>query len=202
MFTGNDPITGTSFDLLIESNFGSSPVTKDFRAKAQQLWPPVNSTGSPYKTDKERLSDYVTESSFTCHNRLIADAYAGKVYTVEYAINKARHGGDQSTTFFNPLAPENRNLAADALPNKLAYQSYFISLAQTGSPNTYRNNATIEWPLTSGFDGPTVKNVLKFERPVGAQGFSIGDDPGETKAHCGLLADVQKALQTVITPVN
>jgi carboxylesterase type B len=201
-FIGNQPVTDSSFELLVDSQVGNSTFTKDLKARAQRLYPSTKHIDSPYQSETLRISDYVTESSFTCHNRLVADAYAGKVYTVEYAVSKAKHGADQSATFFNPLKPENRNIAPDMLPNKLAYQSYFTSFARTGNPNTYRNNATIEWPLTTGFDGVTLKNVLRFEQPIGAKGFRLEEDTGETRVHCQFWTDVQKAIQESLVHVN
>jgi carboxylesterase type B len=136
------------------------------------------------------MAMYSTENSFTCHNRLVADGYAGKTYSVEYAVNGATHGADQSATFINPT-----NVSADAVPVRTAFQSYFVSFIRSGDPNKYRNKETIEWPLTTGFDKPLLSNVLKFEQPIGPKGSSLQDDPRQAKDRCAYWTDMQKAIE-------
>jgi carboxylesterase type B len=197
MFIGG-AVRDDSLSQLLDQALGnsSSPTMATLKTKGMHMYPPLNYADSPYQSETERVADYITESSFTCHNRLVADAYAGRVYTVEYAVSSAKHGGDQAATFFNPLTAQ--NIPPDSLPDRLAYQSYFTSFARSGNPNTYRNNATIEWPLTTGFDGPMLKNVLKFEHPVGPEGFSIEDDVEEAKDRCKFWTEVQTAIQAVL----
>src|ERR1700761_8259327 len=83
MFVGQ-PVTASSFGQMVDSRFGNSSFTKDLKAKANTFYPPLSEKDTPYRSELERMANYVTESSFTCHNRIVADAYAGKVYSVEY----------------------------------------------------------------------------------------------------------------------
>lgn len=92
------------FDQLLLSTYGNSNETTWIKDRVNKLWPPVSAPGSPYKTERKRLSRHVSEGFFTCHNRLIADAYPGKVWTVHYAVPPAGHGSDQIATFFNPAS--------------------------------------------------------------------------------------------------
>lgn len=196
MFVTIQALDENGFDKMVGSYIGNLSDAKTLMQRARHLYPPINFIDSPYASEGERLADYVTESTFTCHNRLLADAYIGKVYTVEYGVAPATHGADQGPTFFNPLAGRNWAIPADIMPERTAYQSYLVSFAKTGDPNSFRNSATIEWPLSKIQSG-RVTGVLNYKRSVGVQinGFTVSEDKGEDTERCGLWVDVQKSME-------
>lgn len=184
------------FDQLILSTYGNSSETAWIKDRAKQLWPPISAPGSPYKTEHERLGRHVSEGSFTCHNRLIADAYPGKVYTVHYAVPPAGHGFDQIGTFFNPASPQNAALTTGEKEGRAAFQSYLTSFARSGDPNMFRNvKQTIPWPLTTGIEGVTLRDTLTVDSLVGKGGFRLADDGLQVKERCKFWSDVQVSVE-------
>lgn len=184
------------FDQLILSTYGNSNETAWIKDQAKKLWPPISAPGSPYKTERERLGRHVSEGSFTCHNRLIADAYPGKVWTVHYAVPPAGHGSDQVATFFNPANPQYASMTASEREGRAAFQSYLTSFARSGDPNKFRNEGvTVEWPVTKGLEGVTLKDTLRVDSLKGREGFRlVDDDELQAKERCKFWSDVQVSV--------
>jgi carboxylesterase type B len=191
------------FDELILRTYGNSSETAWIKDRAKQLWPPVSAPGSPYKTERERLGRHVSEGSFTCHNRLIADAYPGKVYTVHYAVPPAGHGSDQVGTFFNPASPQYASMSASEREGRAAFQSYLTSFARSGDPNKHKSEAnTITWPLTTGIEGATLKNTLTVDNLSGRAGFRLADDELQVKERCKFWSDVQVSVEKALAKAS
>jgi hypothetical protein len=199
MFTDSSVTDDDKFNEMLSRTYGNRTELAELRARVLKLFPPVSAGGSPYKTQKDRFSQYVSEQSFTCHNRLLADAYPGKVYSVQYAVSPGTHGSDQTGTFFNTLNPQYAGLSKSELEGRIAFQSYLASHAVTGSPNKLRNQATtIEWPLTTGFNDTTLSNVLNVESLSGKSGLSLIKDPFQVKDRCQFWTDLQKTVETIL----
>lgn len=198
-FADSSITTDEKFDQLILSTYGNYSETAWIKDQAKKLWPPVSAPGSPYKTERERLGHHVSEGSFTCHNRLVADAYPGKVWTVHYAVPPAGHGSDQTATFPNPASPQYASLTAAEREGRAAFQSYLTSFARAGDPNIYRNEGqTIEWPRTTGLEGTTLGNTLQFDSLRGREGFRIVDDGLQVKERCRFWSEVQVSVEKVL----
>ncbi|KAF2423187.1 alpha/beta-hydrolase [Tothia fuscella] len=187
------------FDAMILRSYGNRSELAPFREKViKQLYPPVGTAGSNYKSITDRLTQYASEMSFTCHNRLLADAYPGKTYSVQYAVPPGGHGSDQAGTFFNSLAPQNAGLSKSDVEGRLAFQSYLASFAVTGDPNKKRNKAaTIEWPLTTGEKDVTLSNVLNVASLTGSSGLSLIKDDQQVKDRCSYYTDLAKAMDNL-----
>jgi carboxylesterase type B len=199
MFTDSNVKDDAQFDAMISRSYGNRTELAAAREQIKKLFPAVSSPGSPYATQKDRLTQYVTEMSFTCHNRIIADAYPGRVYSVQYAVPPATHGSDQAGTFFNPSNPQYANLSKADAEARQAFQSYLISFALTGSPNKARNQAnTIEWPLTTGLNDTTLSNVLNVESLTGVKGFSLVKDSFQVKDRCSFWTELQKTVDKIL----
>ncbi|KAF2668736.1 alpha/beta-hydrolase [Microthyrium microscopicum] len=106
--------------------------------KIAQVYPPVNASGSPYKTESDRMRIFLQDTTFTCNTRFLSVAYIGQSWNIQYSTGDGLHGSDVFPTYYNGIPPN---------PMSQAYQSYLVSHATTGDPNTNRiKNATIEWP--------------------------------------------------------
>ena len=200
MFADSKISDDSKWDEMLNRTYGRISEIALLKEQVNRLYPSPSTPGSTYKTQFQRMGHYVTEGSFTCHNRIVADAYRGKVYTVDYAVPPATHGSDQAGTFFNPLSSQNKALPEAELVSRQGYQSYLVSFARSGNPNTYRNKATtIEWPLATGNDGPSLANVLKVANLGGASGFSLlADDPLQARLRCQYWSDVQKFAEKAL----
>lgn len=199
MFTDRSITDDEKFNAMVLSTYGNRSELLEARKKAIALYPAVSVTGSPFKTELDRLSQYVSEQSFTCHNRLIADAYPGKVYSVQYAVSPGTHGSDQRGTFFDSLNPQYANLSKSEIEGRQGFQNMLASFAVAGSPNKRRNNATtIEWQLTTGFNDTLFSNVLNVESLTGAGGFSLVKDSLQPKDRCGFWTELQKTVEKLL----
>lgn len=166
-------------------------------------YPPVNSTNSPFETEVDRLSIFTGQSSFLCSTHALTKAYAGKTYNVQFAATilgqNGTHGSDILPTWYNPYAVFNYSgieipiwlLAASSVGLSQDYQSYLVSHARTGDPNTYRIPLnippTINWPkvgLTS--DGEYATNVLN----VTDSGFDLITDRESNTTVCDFWVDI------------
>jgi carboxylesterase type B len=167
--TNNDP----DFQSFMTLNFG---VTKDKYAtlnKAMIDKFPSPSTAQKYKTQKDRVIDFVQFSVFTCNARFITEAYKGKTYNMQYSRHGGMHGTDMLAMFYLP------NPSIDGLISLVdptiatfakQYQSYLVSHARSGDPNKFRAASSIEWPLVDV--GPTLSKVMH----AGNMGYGlIGD---------------------------
>jgi hypothetical protein len=200
MFADPGVDTDAKFDEMLGRVYGNSSELAPFIERAKKQYPAVAAPGTPYKTERQRMGQYVSEGSFTCHNRIIVDAYPGKTYVVDYNILPSNHGSDQGGTFFNPQAPQHAGKSAEVLEASVGYQSYLLSTIRTGNPNTQRHQKhTIEWPLVTGLDQPMLGNVLKVESLAGQSGFKLqSDDQLVSKDRCGWWSGVQVAIAKVI----
>jgi hypothetical protein len=184
------------FDEFVAMTYGNTSAFAQARTTINTIYPPVSAPNSPFKTQKDRMSLYVTEGSFTCHNRAVADAYAGRTYVVHYAVPPARHGGDQGATFFYPLSPKYAGVPKAKLEAEQGFQSYLASYIRSGNPNTYRNQATtVEWPMATGYDKALLCNTLVLETLAGKSGIKVVDDPLMGKDRCQWWTDVLKAKE-------
>jgi hypothetical protein len=184
---------------MVLGEYGNGTEMNSLRDRAAKLWPSPSAPGSPHKTQFERMTQFIGEYSFLCHNRFIADGYPGKVYSVQYAVSPANHGSDQAGTFFNPLTSQNANLSPAEVESRQGFQSYLISFIRSGDPNKYRNGAsTIQWPLTTGFADKELTNVLHVSGLSGAGGLSVVKDEQQPKERCQYWVDAQKAVEKVL----
>jgi carboxylesterase type B len=200
MFTDPNVKEDSQFNAMLERSYGNRSELAPAREQLKKFFPPVSASNSPYKTQKDRYAQYVSEMSFTCHNRILADAYPDRVYSVQYAVPPATHGSDQAGTFFNPLNSQFANMSKAEAQGRQAFQSYLVSFALTGSPNKARDQAnTIDWPLTAGLKEPTLSNVLNVDSLSGKSGLSlINNDQFQVRDRCHFWTDLQKTVDKIL----
>jgi carboxylesterase type B len=198
-FTDPSITSDAKFDELMALTYGNSSALAQSRSAINTLYPPLAAPNTPFKTEKERMSLYVTEGSFTCHNRGVADAYAGRAYVLHYAVPPSRHGGDQGATFFNPLSPQYAGTPKAELEARQGFQSYLASYIRSGNPNTYRNKeTTVEWPMATGHDKAVLSNTLVVDTLAGKSGIKVADDALMGKDRCQWWTDVLKAKEKLL----
>jgi hypothetical protein len=172
------------------------------RERLEQLYPAVETPGSPFKTTGERVALYVADAGFNCHHRILAQAYPEKTYTYQTAFWNGTHYMDQFPSFFDPsgtgingiLSQLSLDSSGD-LKSAQAFQSYLVSEILSGNPNTYRDKMrTIEWPVTTGISEPALKGVLNFTNPVAPGAFSIITSRRLVKNRCDYWTDLWSEL--------
>lgn len=153
-----------------------------------------------YTTERDRVKAFLADSSFYCNVRYLTDAYDGKNYHLKYSVTPGLHGTDLLPTFYNlnldlplfgsdvpfPLIPIFGSFAQ-------AYQSYLVSHARTGDPNTYKKTfnipPAITWPKPNNA-GDEVTGVLD----AGDLGFSTITDTQTRKTVCNFWRQVAAAV--------
>jgi hypothetical protein len=198
MFVNPQVVDESSFSAYYTTGaFANNSVLQALNQRGSELY---KSTG-PQDTIKDRAAKFVTESSFTCHARAVADAYKGRLYSVVYAEPPSTHGADQCATFLSGSMCS-RSLPSDAkegLEKFQGYQSLLLSFAQTGDPNVLRNKTTtIEWPLTKGFDEAELTDALWVNGMRGAQEMEIKSDPLQSKDRCAFFREKRQEIQKLI----
>jgi carboxylesterase type B len=206
MFTDPNVDSDAAFDAYLRESFSLPAVTEskdvnkaklklasDLVDQIEKMYPPIDSREGKnlYTSEHDRMSAFVRDSSFTCNNRHIAQAYVGKVWSMQYSYPPATHGSDVIATYFDPDAASIGSQGGDAGKTwKLAYQAYLTSHARTGNPNELRNREhSIEWPLTDP-SGEEIKGVLNVVGGDGPEAFAIIQDTLNVKSKCDFWHDV------------
>ncbi|KAL8930417.1 MAG: hypothetical protein Q9208_000601 [Pyrenodesmia sp. 3 TL-2023] len=201
IFVPPSVLTDAQFTAYITALYSPSGSAGGVIAAIEARYPPILSPGSNYTTQRARLRDLIQEASFVCNVRTLSDAYAGKNYNLQYDVTPALHATDLLPTFFN------LNLDLDLLgvpplssPGfagfSQAYQSYLVSHARTGDPNTFKKTINvppaITWPKPGGIGGgdDAFTGVLN----AGDLGFTLVEDRQTRRSRCGFWREVAAAV--------
>ena len=196
-------MTDADFDALVDESFPAYAKAAGVNAAIEAHYPPImSSTASNYTSEFARTEAIIGDSSFYCHVRDLTDAYAGKTYNLQYNLTPGFHALDLLPIFYNlqlNLSSIN-NTAASPYPLiplfgpfAQSYQSYLVSHARTGNPNTYakvsNNPPAIHWPRPNT-RGDELMGVLN----AGDAGFSIISDPETRETICEFWREVAAAV--------
>ncbi|KAL8941353.1 MAG: hypothetical protein Q9216_002292 [Gyalolechia sp. 2 TL-2023] len=153
-----------------------------------------------YSTTSERFNAFMGDSTFLCNIRHLTDAYKAKTWNLRYSVLPGLHATDLLPTFYSlnldldgfgqsvpyPLVPGFGGFAQ-------AYQSYLVSHARTGDPNTYRKKLglppTLAWPKPDS-SGDRVEGVLQ----AGNTGFSVISDGQVRTETCDFWLGILEAV--------
>lgn len=201
LFVPPGVVTDEQFNTLLNATLPAYAVPAGIIDAIDARYPPVMSSGSNYTLERDRLRDYIGESSFQCNSRFLTDAYDGKNYNLQYSVTPGLHGTDLLPTFYNlnldldvfghdvpfPLVPGFGSFAQ-------AYQSYLVSHARSGDPNTYKKTLNIPpaitWPKPGSSKADEITSVLNaFDL-----GFSVVTDSVTSEARCDFWRQAQAAL--------
>ncbi|KAL8895702.1 MAG: hypothetical protein Q9207_008054 [Kuettlingeria erythrocarpa] len=205
IFVPPSVLTDAQFTEYITARY--SPSTSSANASVipaiEARYPPVLAPGSNYTTQRARLRDLIQEASFVCNVRTLSDAYAGKTYNLQYSVTPALHATDLLPTFYNLNL--DLGLLADAVGVPLApgfagfsqaYQSYLVSHARTGDPNTSKQflgvPPTIRWPMPMGTTAG--EDALTGVLDAGDLGFKLVEDQQTRRSRCGFWREVAAAV--------
>jgi carboxylesterase type B len=170
--TINNP---AAFDTWMRKLYPKSVIDAGWPAKITKMYP-----DTPKSSD--RFKDYVRDNIFSCNARWIAEAYPGKTYAMQYSAGGGTHGADIDPTYYN--GPKSFLGVTASSENQMyrTYQSYLISHAKTGNPNTSKKVAALEWPPVNA------GSELAFPvLDVADKTFSLVKDSQNSKSRCDFL---------------
>jgi hypothetical protein len=151
---------------------------------------PAASNGR-FKSQRQRIVDFIQFSAFTCNVRFVSEAYKGKTYNAQYSRGDGSHGSDIIPLFYNEGSLLYRTYSlVDPVISTFGpqYHSYYTSHARTGDPNTYRINGTIQWPKAEF--RPSISKVLN----ITDKSYDLIDDTRTTAEDCDFWRDVFAAM--------
>ncbi|KAL8763143.1 MAG: hypothetical protein Q9184_000988 [Pyrenodesmia sp. 2 TL-2023] len=200
LFVPTSVLTDAQFTAFVTDLFPPSASAGGVIAAIEARYPPILSPQSNYTTQRARLRDLLQEASFVCNVRTLSEAYAGKTYNLQYDVTPALHATDLLPTFYNlnlDLDLLGANVSIPLGPGfggfSQAYQSYLVSHARTGDPNTYKQTVNlpqaITWPMP-GTGGDALTGVLN----AGDLGFALVQDEQTRRSRCDFWREVAAAV--------
>jgi len=139
IFVDGNVKNDADFDKFVVALFGSLAISTGFVDKLKAIYPPVGDGKGKYGNATARSRDFIQDAAFTCNARYVNQAYAGKTWAMEYAEDPGWHGMDMIALYLRAnlkLGGRTIPLTSELGPLGRTYQSYWISHAITGDPNT------------------------------------------------------------------
>ena len=193
--------TDQQFNDFVDAAYPAYAKAGGVNAAIEAHYPPVMSgTVHNYTTERDRVKAVLGDSSFYCNVRYLSDAYNGKNYNLQYSVTPGLHATDLLPTFYN-LNVDLTTLSGDTsvalIPGfgsfAQAYQSYLVSHARSGDPNTYKKTINIPpavtWPKP-GNTGDALTGVLDATD----LGFTLITDQDTKKSVCNFWVEVAAAV--------
>lgn len=168
-----------------------------FESRIIARYPPANKVRGIFATERQRLNIFFRDLIFSCNIRALTDAYSGKNFNVQYSTVPYSHGADTNAIFYYP----GFNVSKFPVPGFFdgfgdfaeTYQSYLVSHARTGDPNTYRKSHkefnAIRWPRPDNRED-LVKEILNTTDT----GFEVITDEQTSRSTCRFWQDLTKDL--------
>ncbi|KAK9237181.1 Carboxylesterase [Lipomyces kononenkoae] len=181
-FIFSDPtvVTPMQFDALVHRHFPNAD--EEDIEEVKHLYP-----GRDYLTYFSRVSSIIAEWIVECNSWFLEAAYPG-AYLYRFAVHPGIHSADIPLTFWggDPVleAAGRSLLLADNIEDlAMSFQSYLVSFAVSGDPNTYRleNNSmpTLYFPKSDEWRGIPMIDVNRR----GFAYLSLQDD-GPVEERC------------------
>ena len=192
IFVPSNVQTEAEFSTLVDEQFPAYAKAGGVNAAIEARYPPVMSrTVRNYTTEFDRTKALLGNSSFQCNVRYLTYAYTGKNCNLQYSVTPGFHATDLLPTFYNlnvDLTSLGDEVSYPIIPSfgyfAQAYQSFLVSHARSGDPNTYAKTINvppaITWPKPVR-SGDEITGVLN----VGDLGFSVISDPETRESVCG-----------------
>lgn len=173
-FTDNSIKNDTQFDQWVNTLYGPLAKTQVFQKSVREMYPPVGKGDGLYKDQIARRKAFYRDGAFSCYARYITEAYPDKVWNMQFGELGGFHGTDLIALY------SRRDFTILGIPTPLpaslravsrAYQSYLVSHAVTGNPNTLSlktanripgkdNVAAPMWMKTPRLQGEWMDNVM------------------------------------------
>ena len=201
IFVPTDIQTDADFNAFIQAAFPAYAQTSGVNAAIEARYPPVMTDATHnYTTEFDRTKAFMGDSSFYCNVRYLSDAYTGKYYNLKYSVTPGFHATDLLPTFYDlnlDLSVFGNDVSYPLIPGfgsfAQAYQSYLVSHARTGDPNTFKKTinvpSAITWPKP-GSSGDQISGVLE----AGDLGFDVITDSQTEESVCGFWKEVAAAV--------
>ena len=201
IFVPLDVTTDAQFSTYLTEVFPTYAQSSGVIAAVEARYPPVMSGTPNYTTEFDRTKALLGDSSFQCNVRYLSDAYNGINYNLQYSVTPGFHATDLLPAFYDlniDLSALNATAPFPLIPGfgsfAQAYQSYLVSHARSGDPNTYAKRANlppaINWPKAGSSSANVLTNVLN----AGDSGFSVVSDGETAESVCGFWREVAAAL--------
>lgn len=168
-----------------------------FESRIIARYPPANDGRGIFATERQRLDIFFRDLVFSCNIRALTDAYSGKNFNLQYSTVPYTHGADTFATFYY----RGFNVDNYQIPGLFdgygdfaeTYQSYLVSHARTGDPNTYRRShkgfKATRWPRPNN-RGDLVQGVLNTTDT----GFKVITDQQTSRSTCRFWQELTKDL--------
>jgi carboxylesterase type B len=189
--------TDADFDKFVVNLFGEIATSTGFVDQVAKVYPRVGDGKGKYANATARTRDFIRDAAFTCNARYVNQAYEGKTWAMEYAEGPGWHGMDMISLYLRAnvkLGGRTIPLTSEAGPLGRTYQSYWISHALTGNPNTLalKGNSkdwvpAVQWNKAPTFMGEDMGNVLKVRDGK----FFMDKSAVVPKTNCDFLQDFQ-----------
>lgn len=151
---------------------------------------------------RDRLKNFIRDSTFTCNTRDLTEAYFGKTYNLQYSVTPGLHALDLLPLFFDddvPIEIFGKMVNVSLLPIfkgfANAFQRYAVSHAIHGDPNTNRKPVNI--PMMVNWPHPTRRgDAYSGVLDAGTFGFRRITDKQNTASsgsYCDFILDLGKA---------
>ncbi|QKD52034.2 Alpha/Beta hydrolase protein [Fusarium oxysporum Fo47] len=156
-----------------------------------------------YSSPLARQQDVLKDAVFACNYRWVTNAFPRNSYNMQFSGGSSgSHGQVLPGVFYNPTLTVEANgtnfPVAEYFGNQDIFnslQSYIVSHAISGSPNTYRNApSTISWPRVSGATSENLGNVLN----VTNNGFQLITDRQGASSRCDFCGNPVKNWTVVV----
>ena len=189
--------TAQNFSDYVSGIIPSYAASAGFKSRIIARYPPADKARGIFATERERLDIYFRDLIFSCNIRALTDAYSGKNFNLQYSTIPYTHGADGYATFyyrgFNLSTFPTRGLFDGFGDFAETYQSYLVSHARTGDPNTYRKSHkgfnAIRWPRPDNRED-LVKGILNTTDT----GFEVITDEQTSRSTCRFWQDLTKDL--------
>ncbi|KAF2396613.1 alpha/beta-hydrolase [Trichodelitschia bisporula] len=189
-----------AFDGFVTQVFGQLATNTGFLTALQTRYPAASAAGTKYANVTARVKDFIRDSSFTCNVRYLTQALGPKTWNMQYSVSPGWHGLDILATFTRGgLKIGGTTYPATGEFGRFArtYQSYLVSHAVTGDPNTLSIKtadtstvAAVPWPKTPRFVGENIENVLD----AGNGTFAVVVDKQVPKTSCEWLQEFEEKI--------
>jgi carboxylesterase type B len=205
-FVDNSVKTDAQFDKWVADLYGPLAKTQVFSKTVNDLYPPlaVGISKGLYADQIQRRKDFYRDAGFSCYARYITEAYPTQVWNMIYGELGGFHGTDLIALFSRtglkalgitvPLPDAFRAVSK-------TYQSYLVSHALTGDPNTLslkvggkENVAAPQWPRTPPLQGKYMDNVLLMKNGT----LTVGQSATIPKENCDQWQDMLMKATTEV----
>ena len=158
------------------------------KSRIATRYSPVRDGQGIYATEGQRFKALFGDVIFLCNIRALTEAYTGKNFNLQYSTTPYTHSADFAATFDFPGFDLDLigSFSSSSVPDEAfcqSYQSYLVSHAQSGNPNTYRKSfgrfETIRWPRPDN-----QRDALRRVLNVTDAGFEVVTDEETRKSTC------------------